>query len=84
VTEIGHKVAAAGGHLPGHSAAYGFIGPMANAIEKKVAEEGSFFTVIKTRIIAMVQAYAPQVATEFGRKVTPRNSVPASRNWKIT
>ncbi len=72
VTEIGHKVAAAlVGTFLGILLAYGFIGPMATAIEKKVGEEGSFFTVMKTCIIAMVQGYAPQVAIEFGRKVTP-------------
>lgn len=78
VTEIGHKVAAAlVGTFLGILLAYGFIGPMANAIEKKVAEEGSFFTVIKTCIIAMVQGYAPQVAIEFGRKVTPTEFRPS-------
>ena len=78
VTEIGHKVAAAlVGTFLGILLAYGFIGPMATAIEKKVAEEGSFFTVIKTCIIAMVQGYAPQVAIEFGRKVTPTEFRPS-------
>ena len=78
VTEIGIKVAAAlVGTFLGILLAYGFIGPMANAIEKKVNEEGSFYTVIKTCIIAMVQGYAPQVAIEFGRKVTPTEFRPS-------
>jgi chemotaxis protein MotA len=78
VSEIGHKVAAAlVGTFLGILLAYGFIGPMATAIEKKVAEEGSFFVVIKTCIIAMVQGYAPQVAVEFGRKVMPSEYRPS-------
>jgi chemotaxis protein MotA len=78
VSEIGHKVAAAlVGTFLGILLAYGFIGPMATAIEKKVADEGAFFTVIKTCIIAMVQGYAPQVAVEFGRKVTPSEFRPS-------
>ena len=72
VEEIGVKVAAAlVGTFLGILLAYGFIGPMATAMEHKVAEEGHFYTVIKTCIIAMVQGYAPQVAIEFGRKATP-------------
>jgi len=72
VTEIGHKVAAAlVGTFLGILLAYGFVGPIANAMEKKISEESAFYTVIKTCIIAMVQGYPPQVAIEFGRKVTP-------------
>lgn len=78
VSEIGHKVAAAlVGTFLGILLAYGFLGPMATAMERKVAEEGSFYTVIKTCIIAMVQGYAPQVAIEFGRKVTPTEFRPS-------
>ena len=72
VSEIGHKVAAAlVGTFLGILLAYGFLGPMANAMEAKLREENNFFTVIKTCIIAMVQGYAPQIAIEFGRKVMP-------------
>jgi chemotaxis protein MotA len=81
VSEIGHKVAAAlVGTFLGILLAYGFIGPMASAIEKKIAEEGAFFIVIKTCIIAMVQGYAPQVAIEFGRKVTPTEFRPSFKD----
>jgi chemotaxis protein MotA len=72
VEAIGHKVAAAlVGTFLGILLAYGLLGPIATSMERKVAEEGSFYTVIKTCIIAMVQGYAPQVAVEFGRKVMP-------------
>lgn len=72
VTEIGHKVAAAlVGTFLGILLAYGFVGPIANSIENKVKEEGVYFIVLKTCIVAMVQGYAPQIAVEFGRKVMP-------------
>ena len=72
VQEIGHKVAAAlVGTFLGILLAYGFIGPISNAMEHKAKEESQFYTAIKTCIIAMVQGYAPQIAIEFGRKVTP-------------
>ncbi len=78
VTEIGHKVAAAlVGTFLGILLAYGFVGPMATAMEKKLADEGAFFTVIKTCIIAMVQGYPPQIAVEFGRKATPTDFRPS-------
>jgi len=72
VTEIGHKVAAAlVGTFLGILMAYGFVGPMANAIENKAKEEATYLTVLKTCIVAMVQGYGPQIAVEFGRKVMP-------------
>lgn len=72
VTEIGHKVAAAlVGTFLGILLAYGFVGPIANSIENKVKEDGVYYTVLKTCIVAMVQGYAPQIAVEFGRKVMP-------------
>jgi len=72
VTEIGHKVAAAlVGTFLGILLAYGFVGPIANAIENKTKQEATYFTVLKTCIVAMVQGYGPQIAVEFGRKVMP-------------
>jgi len=72
VEEIGHKVAAAlVGTFLGILLAYGFVGPMATAIEAIVKAEGQFFTAIKTCIVAQVQGYSPQVCVEFGRKATP-------------
>lgn len=72
VEEIGHKVAAAlVGTFLGILLAYGFIGPMATAMERIAKDEGQFFLTIKTCIIANLQGYAPQIAIEFGRKATP-------------
>ncbi len=71
VGEIGEKVAAAlVGTLMGILLAYGFVGPIATAMEGRAKDEGAFYVTIKTCIIAMLQGYAPQIAVEFGRKAT--------------
>ena len=66
---IGAKVAAAlVGTFLGILLAYGFVGPMATALEKRAEDESRFFACIKACILANVQGYSPQVAVEFGRK----------------
>jgi chemotaxis protein MotA len=70
--EIGKKVAAAlVGTFLGILLAYGFIGPMSNALERLARDETQFFTTIKTCIMGFLQGHPPQVAIEFGRKATP-------------
>ncbi len=67
---IGHHVAAAlVGTFLGILMAYGFIGPMAVAMEHIAREEAKFYTCIKVTLLASVNGYNPQVAVEFGRKV---------------
>jgi chemotaxis protein MotA len=78
VSEIGQKVAAAlVGTFLGILLAYGFVGPIANSMEKVAKEEAQFFIAIKTCIVAMVQGYPPQVAVEFGRKAVPGHLRPS-------
>src|SRR5262245_22894349 len=68
--EIGHKVGAAlVGTFLGILIAYGFIGPIAAAMEHKAAEEGKAFEVVKMALVASVRGYAPPVAVEFARKL---------------
>ncbi len=67
---IGHHVAAAlVGTFLGILMAYGFVGPMAVAMEHISREEAKFYTCIKVTLLASVNGYNPQVAVEFGRKV---------------
>jgi chemotaxis protein MotA len=67
---IGHKVGAAlVGTFLGILIAYGFIGPIAGAMEHKAAEEGKAFEVVKMALVASVRGYAPPVAVEFARKL---------------
>ncbi len=67
---IGHKVGAAlVGTFLGILVAYGFIGPIATAMEHKAGEEGKAFEVVKMALVASVRGYAPPVAVEFARKL---------------
>ena len=67
---IGRKVGAAlVGTFLGILVAYGFIGPIAAAIEHRAHEEGKAFEVVKMALVASVRGYAPPVAVEFARKL---------------
>jgi chemotaxis protein MotA len=69
-SEIGHKVGAAlVGTFLGILVAYGFVGPIAAAMEHKVHEEGKAFEVVKMALVASVRGYPPPVAVEFARKL---------------
>lgn len=68
--EIGHKVGAAlVGTFLGILVSYGFIGPIASAMEHQAHEEGKAFEVVKMALVASVRGYPPQVAVEFARKL---------------
>ena len=67
---IGHKVGAAlVGTFLGILIAYGFVGPIAAAMEARAHEEGKAFEVVKMALVASVRGYSPQVAVEFARKL---------------
>lgn len=69
IEEIGGKVAAAlVGTFLGILLAYGFVGPMSTALERRAEDEAKFYACLKACILANVQGYSPQVAVEFGRK----------------
>ena len=63
-----HVAAALVGTFLGILLAYGFVGPVATAIEARNEDEAKFFICIKTCILATLNGYSPQVAVEFGRK----------------
>ena len=68
--EIGAKVGAAlVGTFLGILVSYGFVGPIASAMEHKAGDEGKAFEVVKMALVASVRGYAPQVAVEFARKL---------------
>jgi chemotaxis protein MotA len=67
---IGHKVGAAlVGTFLGILVSYGFVGPIAAAMEHLANEEGKAFEVVKMALVASVREYAPSVAVEFARKL---------------
>lgn len=68
--ELGKLIAAAlVGTFLGILLAYGFIGPLATALEQKLAESTKMYQCMKVVLLASMNGYAPQVAIEFGRKV---------------
>jgi chemotaxis protein MotA len=67
---IGHKVGAAlVGTFLGILVSYGFVGPIAAAMEHLAHEEGKAFDVVKMALVASVRQYPPSVAVEFARKL---------------
>ncbi|AXK72451.1 flagellar motor stator protein MotA [Lysobacter sp. TY2-98] len=69
-SEIGEKVASAlVGTFLGILVSYGFVGPIASAMENRAHEEGKAFEVVKMALIASLRGYAPSVAIEFARKL---------------
>ena len=69
-SEIGHKVGAAlVGTFLGILVAYGFVGPIASAMENKSNDEAKAFEVVKMALVASVRGYPPPVAVEFARKL---------------
>lgn len=64
-----HVAAALVGTFLGILLAYGFVGPMAVAMEHRATEEAKVYECIKVSLLATVNGYSPQVAVEFGRKV---------------
>ncbi|WP_202843537.1 flagellar motor stator protein MotA [Luteimonas saliphila] len=68
--EIGQKVASAlVGTFLGIFLAYGYVGPVSSAMEKRAQEEGKAFEVVKMALVASLRGYAPAVAIEFARKL---------------
>ena len=66
---IGQKVAAAlVGTFLGILLGYGFVGPVASALETRSNEDAKPFELVKIALIASVRGYPPPVAIEFARK----------------
>ena len=61
--EIGHHVGAAlVGTFLGILVAYGFVGPIAAAMEARAHEEAKAFEVVKMALVASVRGYPPPIA----------------------
>jgi chemotaxis protein MotA len=77
-SEIGHKVGAAlVGTFLGILLSYGFIQPVANAMEHRVEEELNIDQCIKAGILAIHKGFAPAIAIEFARRVIPEEVRPS-------
>lgn len=73
---VGEKIAAAlVGTFLGILLAYGVFGPVAQAIEGRIASERAYMLCIKTALLAFARGDSPMSAVEFAR----RNIEPAER-----
>jgi chemotaxis protein MotA len=78
--ELGKLIAAAlVGTFLGILLSYGFVGPLATALEHKLHESTKLFQCMKVVLLASMNGYAPQVAIEFGRKVLYSTERPSFR-----
>ncbi len=69
-SELGQLIAhALVGTFLGILLAYGFVGPLAGALEQKLHESTKVLQCVKVTLLASLNGYAPQIAVEFGRKV---------------
>jgi chemotaxis protein MotA len=67
---LGQMIAAAlVGTFLGILISYGFVSPLAQLLEQKVAEATKELHCVKATLLASLQGYAPAVAVEFGRKI---------------
>lgn len=66
---LGHLIGGAlVGTFMGVLLSYGFVAPIANALNGRGESEMRYFLCIKAGILAYMQGYAPSVAVEFARK----------------
>jgi chemotaxis protein MotA len=56
---------------------YGFIGPLAAAMESRVREDGKAFECVKVALLGNLRGYNPKVSVEFARKVLSAQSRPS-------
>lgn len=68
-SQIGEHIAGAlVGTFLGILLCYGFVGPLASAMESRVQEDGKAFECVKVALLANLRGYNPKVAVEFARK----------------
>jgi chemotaxis protein MotA len=69
IEEIGHHVAAAlVGTFLGILLAYGVVGPMATAVEGRLASEHAYLQVFRAALLAFARGDAPKQTTEAARR----------------
>ena len=77
IAEVGAHVAGAlVGTFLGILLAYGFVGPLASAIEARAEQDSRIYESVKTALIASLRGYPPKIALEFARKTVPTDMRP--------
>ncbi len=72
----GHVAGALVGTFLGILLAYGFVSPLAAAIEAQVEQDSRMYESVKTALLACLRGYNPAVALEFARKTLPSDVRP--------
>jgi chemotaxis protein MotA len=57
--------------------AYGLVGPMATRLAAIVEEEGSFYKIIQSVLVAHLHGNAAQISVEIGRGNVPSTAQPS-------
>jgi chemotaxis protein MotA len=75
--EIGHHVGAAlVGTFIGILLSYGFVQPLAGAMEARIADDSHYCMCIKAGLLAIYKGNPPAIAVEFARRVLPHSVRP--------
>jgi chemotaxis protein MotA len=76
--EVGaHIGAALVGTFLGILISYGFVQPIATALEQRVTEDGYYYVCIKAGLLAVYKGNPPAIAVEFARRVLPHSVRPS-------
>ena len=73
----GHIGAALVGTFLGILLSYGFVQPVAGAMEQRIAEDSYYCICIKAGILAVYKGNPPAIAVEFARRVLPHSVRPS-------
>ena len=57
--------------------AYGLVGPMANRLKEVVDEDGAFYRIIQSVLVAHLHGNAAQISVEIGRGNVPSDAQPS-------
>lgn len=66
-----HVASALVGTMLGILMAYGFVSPIAHAMEKHLQDNENIMNAVKASVLACLNGYAPQLSVEFGRVSLP-------------
>ncbi len=67
----GHVAGALVGTFLGILLGYGFVGPLAAAVEARAEQDARIYESVKTALLSCLRGYNPKIALEFARKTVP-------------
>jgi len=83
ISVVGEHVAAAlVGTFLGILLAYGFVGPVALAMEARAKEDSKAFEIVKKALVSNLHGYNPNIAVEFARKSLSTNVRPSFADFE--